>query len=156
MKDDLGENLPIGSHHYRAFVGPPKKYDIVSAIQFNLLTTLGLREQHFLLDIGCGSLRAGRLFIPYLLPGRYFGIEPEKWLIEDGISKEIGNDLIGFKKPTFSNDCNFSFTLFNQKFDFILAQSIFSHASAKQISRCLAQAREVMNSNSVFVATFIK
>ena len=57
IKDLKRLNLPTGSHHHRAFVGPPEKYDIVSAMQFNLLTFLGLREDHYLLDIGCGSLR---------------------------------------------------------------------------------------------------
>src|SRR3990172_12495843 len=101
FKDDFGKSLPIGSRHYRAYVGPPEKYDLVAASQFNLLTWLGLRESHFLLDIGCGSLRAGRLFIPYLLPGHYFGIEPEQWLIEDGIKNELGPDILRVKRPVF-------------------------------------------------------
>ena len=88
-KDKLGIDKPVGSHHYRAFVGSSWLYDLVAATQFNLLTALGLREYHYLLDIGCGSLRGGRLFIPYLLPNRYFGIEPESWLIEESIANEM-------------------------------------------------------------------
>ena len=57
MNNDLGLNESIGSNHYRAFVGPPQKYDIIAASQFNLLTSLGLREYHYLLDIGWGSLK---------------------------------------------------------------------------------------------------
>ena len=53
--EDLGISHLIGSHHYRAFVGPPQKYDLVAANQFNLLTSLGLREYHYFLDIGCGN-----------------------------------------------------------------------------------------------------
>src|SRR5690242_2519307 len=83
-----------GSRHYRAFIGPYQNYDLVGAMQFNLLTYLGLREHHSLLDIGCGSLRAGKLFIPYLLAGNYYGIEPEEWLLEAGISQEVGQDQI--------------------------------------------------------------
>ena len=30
------------------------------------------------------SLRLGRMAIPYLSAGKYFGIEPEAWLIADG------------------------------------------------------------------------
>jgi len=70
--------------NYKSYVGPLEFYDIVSGLQFVVLYLLGLREHHCLLDIGCGSLRGGKLFIPYLLPNRYFGIEPEKWLIEEG------------------------------------------------------------------------
>jgi hypothetical protein len=153
---DLGFNHPIGSHHYRAFVGPPQKYDLVAANQFNLLTSLGLREHHYFLDIGCGSLRGGRLFIPYLLPNRYFGIEPEQWLLEEGINQNCGKDLIKIKSPHFSNDQNFTLSKFGKNFDFILAQSIFSHASKDQIKQCLSEAKKVMTSTSIFAATFVK
>lgn len=157
QKDKLGKDLPTGSHHYRAFVGPAEKYDLVSAMQFNLLTFLGLSEHHFLLDIGCGSLRGGKLFIPYLLPGRYFGIEPEQWLIEEGIKNELGEDIIrNIKQPVFSYDNNFTLSIFNRKFDFILAQSIFSHASQPQIRKCLSEAKKVMKPTSIFAATFVK
>jgi hypothetical protein len=37
---------------YREFVGWPEGWDILSAMQFNLLTYLGLKENHDLLDIG--------------------------------------------------------------------------------------------------------
>lgn len=154
--DRLGKGLAPGSHHYRAFVGSPEDYDVFSAMQFNLLTSLGLREHHFLLDIGCGSLRAGKLFIPYLLPGHYFSIEPERWLIEEGIRNEIGKDMINLKAPVFSNDSNFTCTVFNQKFDFIVAQSIFTHASQAQISRCISQVKECMKPTSIFAANFWK
>lgn len=75
--DDAHE-LEAGDRHYRAFVGPLDRYDLLGAGQMALLYLLGLREHHRVLDFGCGSLRLGRLLIPYLRPGRYFGIEPER------------------------------------------------------------------------------
>ena len=151
---DLGQGLPAGSKHYRAFVGPPQNYDIASSMQFNLLTQMNLRENHSVLDIGCGSLRAGRLLIPYLLPKKYFGLEPEKWLIDDAIKNELGQDIIEIKKPSFSYDKDFNFEVFNEKFDYVLAQSIFSHAPEKAIQKCAIEAEKVMKLDSIFVATF--
>jgi SAM-dependent methyltransferase len=147
---------PTKTEHaaHRKFVGPPEKYDLASAGQFSLLTALGLREENTLLDIGCGSLRGGRLFITYLKPGKYFGIEPEQWLIDQGIETEIGRDLVRLKQPTFSNDSNFTSTGFGRKFDFMLAQSIFSHASQAQIRRCLSEAKKVLEPDGIFAATF--
>jgi cyclopropane fatty-acyl-phospholipid synthase-like methyltransferase len=156
MSNELGFDLPTGSHHYRAFVGPPEKYDLVAANQFNLLTVLGLREHHRLLDIGCGSLRGGRLFIPYLLPERYFGIEPEEWLVKEGIKNNVGRDLAKIKKPRFSADKDFTLTAFGVNFDFILAQSIFSHSSQNQIRRCLSEVKKVLLPDGIFAATFVK
>lgn len=150
------------SHHasaceqaYREFVGFSQLYDTLGALQFNLLTFLGLREHHYLLDVGCGSLRAGRLFISYLLPNHYSGIEPNEWLVKEAIEQELGRDVNEIKKPRFSETSDFDLSVFDQKFDFILAHSIFSHASARQISNCLSEAGKVMHNHSIFAATFI-
>ena len=97
-KYEPSKDPPDSARRYQVFVGLAGTWDITSSRQFNLLTSLGLREGHYLLDIGCGSLRTGRLLIPYLLPGHYFGMEPEKWLIEEGIKNECREDLIKIKE----------------------------------------------------------
>ena len=150
----LGRGLQPGDHHYRAFVDFPGSYDIGAAMQFSLVTALGLREDHFLLDIGCGSLRAGRLFIVYLRPGRYFGLEPERWLVEEGIRQELSQEILAVKRPMFSHDRDFTLSAFGRQFDFLLAQSIFSHSAPRQVRRCLAEARAVMAPTAVFIATY--
>ena len=100
-EDILGLSKHIGDRHYRAYIGPPDEYDLVSAMSFNLLTVCGLRQNHKLLDIGCGSLRLGRLLIPYLNTCNYVGLDPNKWLIDDGIRYEVGSSLIELRQPTF-------------------------------------------------------
>lgn len=149
-------DLQPGDKHYRAYVGRVENYDVVSALQFNLLTLLGLREHHRLLDLGCGSLRGGRLFIPYLQAERYFGIEPNEWLVEEGIAHEVGKELIALKQPRFAHNDDFNLDVFGNDacFDFILAQSIFSHAGSSQIRHCLVSSRKVLSSSGLLVATF--
>ncbi|MEX2457747.1 MAG: class I SAM-dependent methyltransferase [Actinomycetota bacterium] len=158
MTDDptLSPGTRPGDPTYRAWVGNPERFDLMSAAQFSLLTQLGLREDHSLLDLGCGSLRGGRLFIPYLLPDRYFGIEPHAWLVEEGIGHEIGRDQIELKRPTFAHVDDFRLTVFGRRFDFILAQSILSHASQPMIRRCMAEARAALQPGGRFVATFLE
>ena len=58
----------------------------MGATQFALLSALGLPEDDRLLDIGCGSLRGGRLFITYLAEGGYTGIEPNC-----GLSRKVSS-----------------------------------------------------------------
>jgi len=156
LEQQLGLDLQAGDHHYRAFVGPPAKYDLVSAMQFNLLTFLGLREFHYLLDLGCGSLRAGRLLIPYLLPEHYLGIEPEQWLVDEGIKNELGQEIIEIKKPQFLFRSDFKAGLFNQEIDFAIAQSVFSHAGAGQIKICLQEVSTCLAAQGILAATFIR
>jgi len=150
----FGIGLSPGDRHYRAYVGPPERYDLVAAMQFNLLTHCGMREYHTLLDIGCGSLRLGRLAIPYLRPGNYYGLEPHAWLIDEAIEKECGRDLVRIKQPQFRTDADFGLRRFGVKFDFLLAQSIFSHAAAAQIDCCLGEAAACMHAKSKFLATY--
>lgn len=139
---------------HRWFVGPRSQYDFMGATQFRLLTTLGLREEHYLLDIGCGSLRAGRLLIPYLLPDRYHGLEPNKFLIDEAIAKEIGADLIKLKRPCFAHNADFDFSVFGRTFDFIVAQSIFSHTGIDLAGHGLSRLKAVMNQKTTALVTF--
>ena len=148
--------LKPGDSDYRAYVGEVQNYDRLAALQFGLVTLLGLREQHRLLDVGCGSLRGGRLFIPYLKTQRYYGLEPNQWLVQQGIESEIGEDLIELKQPVFAYKGDFDLGVFGETFDCILAQSIFSHAGKTQIDLCLQSVRRVLMPSGLLVATFVE
>ena len=139
-------SLKPGDPHYRAYVGPPGQYDFMGATQFRLLTSLGLREEHRLLDIGCGSLRAGRLFLQYLLPGRYHGVEPNSWLWREAIEKEIGPCVLDYKAPQFFEDDSFEFVFADDGYyDSILAQSIFSHTGMDLFEKGIASIARILS-----------
>jgi len=123
----LGLGLKPGAAHYRAYVGPPRDYDLIAAMVFNLLTSLGLRQHHRVVDIGCGSLRIGRLLIPYLNRGHYVGVEPNRWLVREGIRNEVGRDQVKIKQPTFSFASDLAHFEAPLHLDFAVAQSILSH-----------------------------
>jgi len=154
--ESLGVGLKPGDSHYRAYVGPPEDYDLIAAMTFNLLTTLGLRQHHSLLDVGCGSLRIGRLLIPYLNCGKYFGVEPNEWLVQEGIKREIGETLLQIKSPTFlfSNSPE-RITQTKAAFDFALAQSIFSHCGLDLIENWLSAISRSLAQNGALIATFL-
>ena len=132
-----------GDPEYRAFVGPFEQYDVMGATQFSLLYSLGIRQHHRLLDVGCGSLRSGRLFITYLEPGNYTGVEPNTWLVDDAIAYQTGRSLIDIKAPVFSNNDGFDFSDLGM-FDSVIAQSIASHAGPSPVARMLASIRSVL------------
>jgi cyclopropane fatty-acyl-phospholipid synthase-like methyltransferase len=151
----LGLGLRPGDEHYRAYIGPPEDYDLVSAMVFNLLTSIGLRQHHKVLDIGCGSLRVGRLLIPYLNAGGYVGVEPNKWLVEDGIRNEIGKDLIAIKKPTLIIADSLNEFDTPQSLDYAVAQSIFSHCGKDLIRNWLSQVSGHLKDSGALLATFL-
>jgi hypothetical protein len=162
VKDRLARLLPDGlrafvaarTKSHRRFVGPADRFDLFGASQFGLLTLLGLREDHYLLDVGCGSLRAGRLFITYLQPGHYFAIEPERWLVESALRNELGREMARIKHPVFDHNDAFRLTVFGRRFDFLLASSIFSHATQQQVRTCVGEAAQVMTPSGLFLASF--
>lgn len=141
---------------YRSSVGMPHGYDLMGGLQFALLLALGLREQHVLCDVGCGSLRAGRLFIPYLQAGHYYGVEPQQWKVEEGIRHEVGAEMIAKRRPTFAHFSDFELDTFETEFDYVLAQSVFSHTYRDLTTRGLRAIRECLAPDGIFVGTFFE
>ena len=155
-RENLGLGLKPGDPHYRAYVGPPEDYDLIAAMTFNLLTTLGLRQHHSLLDIGCGSLRIGRLLIPYLNRGKYFGVEPAEWLVAEGIKHELGETVVQAKRPTFFfTDSPETVVRAKVSFDFALAQSIFSHCGLDLVTGWLSAVSRSLAPDGGLIATFL-
>lgn len=155
-EDILGLTRQIGDAHYRAYIGPPDEYDLVSAMSFNLLTSCGLRQHHKLLDIGCGSLRLGRLLIPYLNSGGYVGLEPNKWLVDDGIRYELGSSVVELRKPTFIFDTTLATLAPDVRFDYVIAQSIFSHTAPDLLERWIRDVSQCLAQSGVLFATVLE
>ncbi|MBC7285047.1 MAG: methyltransferase domain-containing protein [Hoeflea sp.] len=147
--------LAPGASHYRAFVGPPERYDFIAASQFALLFQLGLRDHNKVLDFGCGSLRLGRLLIPFLREAGYYGIDPNAWLIDEGIKHELGRSAITIKKPCFSYNDDFDCGVFGEQFDFVIAQSIITHTGPDLLHKMLSTVSGAIAENGIFVFSYI-
>lgn len=158
-KDDLALNVqqecqrPRLENH-RAYVGG--LWEEIGNLQFSFLLSQGLRKEHVLMDIACGSLRLGVKVIPYLDPGHYLGIEKEAILIEKGIREELGESLMSEKRPRLICNADFDFNQFSTYVDMAIAQSLFTHIPATQICSCLAMLRPWMKPESRFYATFFE
>jgi cyclopropane fatty-acyl-phospholipid synthase-like methyltransferase len=155
--ESLGLGLKPGDSHYRAYVGPPEEYDLIAAMTFNLLTTIGVRQHHTLLDVGCGSLRIGRLLIPYLNVNKYVGVDPNRWLVEEGVRLELGQSLVEIKRPTFLFSSAPESVLGSaiSPFDFAVAQSIFSHSGPDLLARWIFAISHSLSERGALLATYI-
>jgi hypothetical protein len=98
-----------------------------------LLLKEGLYPESKVLDIGCGCLRVGYWLIHFLNPRCYFGMEPNRRMLEAGIEKILEPGLIDLKRPRFDCNADFDFSVFGERFDFFVARSIWTHASKTQI-----------------------
>jgi len=88
--DPVGER-GIKKVGHREYIGG--LWDEVGSLQFNFLCAQGLRPEHRLLDIACGSLRLGVRAIPYLETGHYLGLDKESGLVAAGLENELPKDV---------------------------------------------------------------
>jgi hypothetical protein len=139
---------------HREYVGG--KWDEIGRLQFDFLVARGLRPQHYLLDIACGSLRGGVHFIPYLEPGHYLGIDKESDLIRAGAQHELTPELRETKRPVLIVDGEFAFERFGVAPNVALAQSLFTHLPPELIGKCFRNLGRVIADDGAFYATYFE
>jgi SAM-dependent methyltransferase len=126
----------------------------IGQMQFDYLVGHGLKPGDRMLEIGCGNLRAGRLFIDYLDPGNYYGVDisPDILLAAQDTITELG---LQAKLPhlTLIKDLRLSF-LPDRQFTVVHAHSVFSHSPIEVIEECLAHVGRVMAPDGFFDFTF--
>jgi SAM-dependent methyltransferase len=126
----------------------------VGRLQFDYLLGHGLKPGMRMLEIGCGNLRGGRLFIDYLDAGNYYGtdISPDILLAAQGTITEFG---LQRKLPHLClvDDLRLEF-LPDECFDVVHAHSVFSHSPPPVIEECLAHVGRVLTPAGFFDFTF--
>lgn len=141
---------------HREYVGRASHFDEIGALQLDFLKRQGLRPGHVLYDIACGSLRAGRHFIPYLDRGHYLGMEGEEALIEMGLKHEIDPAIVADKAPQFVISYEFAFDEFSRSPDYAIAASLFTHLNEDDIRLCLSRLAARVEGECQLFATFFK
>ena len=128
-------------------------WEEMGRLQFDFLVGQGLQPHHKLLDIGCGSMRGGRHFVAHLDPGNYFGVDRDAMLLSAGKSGLAAQGLLA-RKPVLREIAGFDFSKLGTDFDFLLAQSVFTHLDLNSIMRCLVNASRTLAPGGRFFATF--
>ena len=149
MKSDAtrSDEGAVGSHTHESWLR-------IGQMQFDYLVSHGLKPGMRMLEIGCGNLRAGRLFIDYLDAGDYYGIDispdillaAQRTLAESGLQGKLPH-------LTLVQDLKLAF-LPAGHFDVVHAHSVFSHSPIQVIEECLAHAGRVMKPDGFFDFTF--
>lgn len=136
--------------NYREYVGLENEFDFSAASQFCLLFNSGIREKSKVFDFGCGSLRLGRLLIPFLNVGNYYGYDPNCFLYQEFIEKEYSYDLCKKKSAFLTNDID----LIPNEFDFIVASSVFTHTGVDLMYDHLDLLSKKIKNDGLIFATF--
>jgi SAM-dependent methyltransferase len=147
------EELAAGVH--REFVGG--LWEALGELQLDFLVRRGLRPDRKLLDLGCGCLRGGIRFLRYLDRGNYYGIEANESLVA-ACEIELTEAGLGDRMPpgNLLHNRDFEAWRFQTEFDFVLAQSVFSHLPDPWLRRCLAELAGCVRPGGQFYATYFE
>jgi SAM-dependent methyltransferase len=137
----------VGSHTHESWLQ-------IGQLQFDYATGHGLKPDMRMLEIGCGNLRAGRLFIEYLDPGNYYGIDISPDILLAAQDTLAEHDLQArFPHLTLVKDLRLQF-LPAGGFDFVHAHSVFSHSPIPVIDECFAHVGRILAPGGFFDFTF--
>jgi SAM-dependent methyltransferase len=149
MRSDAARSreAAVGSHTHDAWLQ-------LGRLQFDYATGHGLKPHMRMLEIGCGNLRAGRLFIDYLDAGNYYGLDISPDILL-AAQDTVADYELAAKLPhlTLVNNLRLHF-LPDAAFDFVHAHSVFSHSPIEVIDECLAHVGRVMAPDGFFDFTF--
>jgi len=134
--------------------GPIARFGEVGQSTLISLKHAGLRRNHRVLDVGCGVMRLGYWLVRYLQPDCYYGLEPQIKYVETGLQHSIGPELAAEKRPRFDHNTDFDFSPFGVKFDFVVARSIFSHASPEMVCRVLESFRDNSSDTGIMLVSY--
>ena len=134
-----------------ALVGPADLWQMKRDFQIQFLKAKDLKPEHYLLDIGCGTLRGGIPLIAYLQEGHYFGVEVRAQALEEG-RKELQEAGLEGKRPTLLLSQDMSQLVIEQKFDYIWAFSVLIHMSDEILNDTLAFVNRQLSDEGVFYA----
>lgn len=136
-------------------IGPLGYWDQMQVYQIELLKNLGLQSHHTLMDIGCGPLSGGLVFIPYLDAGNYYGIDVRESAIEEA-RRQVEKEGLTDKAPVLVVSSTFGADeLDGARFDYIWCSQTTYHLDPVQLDRCLRQVASCLKPDGKFYADFI-
>ncbi len=122
MKETAVASEPRLSPHHDLVGGIP---EVLGPWQLELLKDHGLRPEHTLLDLGCGTLRFGLVALEYLDPDRYVGVDPGRELI--ALGRQLAEGAGTLSKARAIADLEWLDAQEPMGVDFVLAQSVLNH-----------------------------
>jgi SAM-dependent methyltransferase len=125
----------IAQEGHRDIIGG--RWEQLGNLQLTFMKKAGLQPHHKLLDVGCGSLRAGVKFVQYLNPGNYFGIDISEGLLNVGYHIELTKSGLTHRLPKENLVCAVDFESGAPEgfFDFVIAHSLCIHPAWAAVGR---------------------
>jgi SAM-dependent methyltransferase len=134
-----------------AQVGQPHLWKMKRDFQITFLTDVGLKPAHYLLDIGCGTLRGGIPLIRYLKEGQYFGVDTRQDVLEEA-RRELEAEKLTSKVPVLVCVPTISSLDLGRTFDYVWAFSVLFHMSDDILEDCFSLVQRHLKREGTFYA----
>lgn len=151
LRSSVKSLLTPAAERRHALVGPKHHWKMKRAFQIQFLKSVGLRPEHHLLDIGCGTLRGGVPLIEYLDTGHYCGLEAREEVLREG-KKELHEANLEHKRPVLLAPTSLATLNLRKQFDFIWAFSVLIHMSDEVLEDSLSLVARHLSPAGVFHA----
>jgi SAM-dependent methyltransferase len=137
--------LRIERTGHQAAIGGGDNWDEHGTLQRDFLISQGLKPEHRLLDIGCGTGRLARKAVPYLDIGKYCGVDISQAAI-DACYSVLNSEALLDRLPYFQVG-EIPITV---KFDYLWSFSVFIHLPHDIMESVMRRAAEAMHPESRF------
>jgi ABC-type polysaccharide/polyol phosphate transport system ATPase subunit len=105
---------------------------------FEFLRSQGLRPDHYVLDVGCGSLAAAARLLPYMDQSHYWGFEKNVELFTAGVQIELPRLGVRPERGHFVVNDEFDLSAIPHTFDLAIASSLVRRLPLNSVARCFA------------------
>lgn len=143
--------LATPAQRRHSLVGPVHDWEQKREFQIRFLKSVGLLPHHYLLDVGCGTLRGGIPIIHYLELGHYFGLECRMEVLTEA-RRELKDHGLEAKQPSLFHSSSLADVALGQRFDFVWAFSVLIHMSDEILEGCLLLVARHLKDSGVFYA----
>lgn len=149
------------SEKFQQYSGPKRFWDSVGELQIAFLRREGLRPEHKLLDVGCGTFRGGRHIIEHLEPGNYYGFDKKGSAIGWG-KEHVLKELVEEKEPRLfvlrmdDRPVDLAQMLEFAEFDLVWMHAFLDHIGPRKALSALRDVGSVLaNDGCIFATSFI-
>jgi SAM-dependent methyltransferase len=122
-------------------------------VQLELLKREGCTPRSAVLEVGCGCLSAGAPVMAYLRRGNYVGIEPNRWLLDAGLTDWRTRLLARRRRPTFLAVTDFDARPLGRTYDYVLSHSVLSHCAHWQLEQFVSNVARVLRPGGRILAS---
>jgi SAM-dependent methyltransferase len=129
------------------------RWDEEGAWVFDYLRTHDLRPDHYVLDMGCGSLSAAARLLPFMEQSHYWGFEKNVELFVAGVQIELPRAGVRPERGHFLVNDDFDLSSAPNAFDLAIASSLLRRLPLNAVARCFASViRKLAPGGTFFVA----